>query len=199
MDSSSSNTTIRVIEQEHRCLAAVIRGMQHLTREIAGGGKAPDLKVFRAMLLYISEYPEKIHHPKEDHYLFGPLRARTNEVDRTIAQLETQHGQGERLARELEHALARYELLGSGAFNAFRDLVEQYVDFYFEHMKLEEEIILPAAKKYLTEEDWTTANIAFAANKDPLSGVEYRSGFDKLFSLITAITPAPFGVGPALE
>jgi len=199
MDNASSNTAIRVIQQEHSCLAAVIKGMQHFTRVIAAGGKAPDLKVFRAMLLYISEYPEKIHHPKEDHYLFAPLRARTHEVDDTIAKLEAQHGQGEHLVRELEHALARYELLGAGAFKEFRELVEQYTSFYFEHMTLEEEIIFPAAKKYLTVEDWTAANSAFGANMDPLSGLEHRNDFDKLFSLITAITPAPLGVGPALE
>lgn len=199
MESPALNAAIRIIRQEHHGLAAVIKAMRHFTRVIAESGKAPDLKVFRAMLLYISEYPEKVHHPKEDQYLFEPLRRRTHEVDDTIAKLETQHSEGERLVRELEHALTRYELLGPGSFAPFREMVEKYVSFYFEHMTMEEEIILPAARKYLTEEDWSAMANAFAANKDPLTDAGETDDFDRLFCLITTITPAPLGVGPELD
>lgn len=199
MESPASNIAIRVIREEHHCLAAVIKAMRHFVRIIAEGGKAPDFKVFRAMLLYISEYPEKIHHPKEDRFLFEPLRRRTSEADDAIARLEAQHAEGEKRVRELEHALTRYELLGPGQFKVFHDMVEQYASFYFEHMKIEEEIILPTAKKCLTEEDWSAMSREFAANSDPLSGLDNKEDFDRLFCLITTITPAPLGVGPALE
>jgi len=199
MKNPVSSNAVRIIHEEHQCLAAVIKAMRHFARLIAEGGKAPDLKVFRAMLLYISEYPEKIHHPKEDAYLFVPLRRRTAEAGDAIAKLEAQHAQGERMVRELEHALTRYELLGAGAFQAFHELVERYAGFYFEHMKLEEEVILPLARRVLTKEDWAEADKAFAANRDPLSGVAGMDDFDRLFRLIVTITPAPLGVGAAIE
>lgn len=199
MESPASSTAIRVIREEHHCLAAVIKAMRHFARSIAEGGKAPDLKVFRAMLLYISEYPEKIHHPKEDKYLFAPLRSRTSGVDDTIAKLETQHAEGEHLVRELEHALTRYELLGSTQFKLFYAMVERYASFYFEHMRLEEEVIIPAAKKCLTEEEWSAMGKTFAENRDPLVGLDSKEDFDRLFCLITTITPAPLGVGPVLD
>lgn len=199
MESPASNVAIRVIREEHHCLAAVIKAMRHFARIIAEGGKAPDLKVFRAMLLYISEYPEKVHHPKEDKYLFTPLRGRTNEVDDAIAKLEAQHAEGEHLVRELEHALTRYELLGPVQFQPFYEMVERYASFYFEHMRLEEEIIIPVAKKCLAEDEWAAMSKTFAENKDPLAGLDSKDDFDRLFCLITTITPAPLGVGPALE
>jgi hemerythrin-like domain-containing protein len=199
MGSPASNAAIRVIREEHHCLAAVIKAMRHFARSIADGGKAPDLKVFRAMLLYICEYPEKIHHPKEDRYLFAPLRRHTNEVDEVIATLEVQHEEGEHLVRELEHALTRYELLGQSHYAAFHDMVEKYSAFYFEHMRMEEEVILPAAKKWLSEQEWTEMGKTFAENRDPLASLNNKDDFDRLFCLITTITPAPLGVGPALE
>lgn len=198
MPASAANTAIRIIQSEHSCLSAVIKGMRHFVRNIADGGKSPDLKVFRAMVFYICEYPEQIHHPKEDQHLFARLRRRTAEVDGTLAILESQHAEGERLVRKLEHALMRYELFGTTAFPQFAALVERYADTYFQHMEMEERIVLPAAKEYLAEEDWDAIAEAFSENRDPLASVGSEAEFDKLFTLITAITPAPIGVGPEL-
>jgi len=193
------HTTIRAIQEEHDCLAAIINGMRHFVRQIETTGKAPDLKVFRAMLLYISEYPEKVHHPKEDHYLFARLRQRSPTAAAVIAELELQHAQGEALVHGLEHALLRYEFLGDSAFPAFAKLVDSYAEFYFQHMKLEENLILPAANESFSADDWAAVDAAFAQNNDPLLGGGYGKEYEKLFSLITTITPAPIGVGPALE
>ncbi|UUZ68301.1 hemerythrin domain-containing protein [Polaromonas sp. P2-4] len=150
------------------------------------------------MLYYIREYPEQVHHPKEDQYLFARLRDRTSKLDETLAELESQHTQGEALVRELERALTRYELEGSSAFLAFRDLVEKYAKFYFSHMRLEEEVILPAARRLLTPEDWTVVDAAFAGNRDPFAGADLKGGLEKLFLLIVNIIPAPDGLGPAI-
>ncbi|MEO6351983.1 MAG: hemerythrin domain-containing protein [Burkholderiaceae bacterium] len=193
----SNHIAICVIEDEHNRLSAVILGMQHFVRAIRKGKKAPDPKVFRAMLEYISEYPHKIHHPKEDQYLFALLRGRTNQLNHTLDELESQHTQGMSQLRALEYALTRYELEGAAAFQPFFDMVETYAQFYSDHMRLEEDVILPAAIRFLMPDDWAVIDAQFAANEDPLAGSEYKESFDKLFSLIVNITPAPIGRGPA--
>jgi hypothetical protein len=100
---------LRIVREEHERLAAVVHGMRYLMRAMREKAVQPDLRVFRAMLLYISEYPERLHHPKEDQYLFAPLRQRTHAHDATLAELESQHASGEALVRRLEHLLLRYE------------------------------------------------------------------------------------------
>lgn len=194
----SSHAAIKSIQADHDLLSAVIQAMVQIVRGIEKGGKAPDLKVFRAMLFYIREYPEKLHHPKEDHFLFPIVRRRAHEVDHAIAELEAQHTLGDRLVLQLEHALARYELEGKPAFEPFYLMVEQYAGFYSAHMHLEEDKILATAAEVLTEEDWITLDAAFANNNDPLIGSQYKEGLDKLFSLIVNLAPAPIGVGPTL-
>lgn len=192
-----SQVAIRIIQEEHDLLQAVIQGMLYVVRNIASGGPIPDLKVLRAMLFYIKEYPEKIHHPKEDRYLFARLRERTNQANATLAELESQHKRGNALVAALEHALARYELIGASAFQAFSDMVEGYAAFYKGHMRLEEDDILPMAVQMLTPDDWKIINDAFSSNADPLTGGEHRQELEKLFSLIVNIAPPPIGVGPS--
>ncbi len=197
MRQPATHQATRIVQEEHDRLSAVIQGMLHYVRAIKNGAKTPDLKVFRAMLFYICEYPEKVHHPKEDNYFFALLRKRTDVVNDTLAELESQHAGGDALVRELEHALTRYELQGDVAFPAFNELAERYGKFYFHHMRLEEDQIIPAADKFLTAEDWQVVDAAFATNQDPLAGTTEREAFDKLFALIVNITPAPIGLGPA--
>jgi hypothetical protein len=57
--------SVDIIQQEHEHLSAVIQGMLYFVRAIKMGGTPPDLKVFRAMLYYITEYPEKFITPKK--------------------------------------------------------------------------------------------------------------------------------------
>lgn len=177
----SNHIAIRAIQDEHDQLSAVIHGMQYFVRAINKGETAPDPRVFRAMLLYISEYPEKVHHPKEDQYLFARLRERTNQVNQTLDELESQHMQGESQLRALEHALTHYELEGAAAFQSFSDMVESYAKFYFSHMGLEEDVVLPAAIKFLTPDDWAVIDAQFAANEDPLAGGETRRASTSCF------------------
>ena len=194
MKTPALHPTTRIIQQEHQRLGAVIHAMLHFVRAIGNGDNAPPFKVFRAMLLYIADFPEKMHHPKEDG-LFALLKKRTATVDDTIAGLEAQHAQGEALVRNLEHQLTRYELHGGAAADTFLKAVEDYAAFYFGHMRVEEEIILPAIDKFLTSEDWYEADRAFAVNE---ASADMES-FEQLFSMIANITPAPIGLGEAID
>lgn len=190
MRTTALHPTTRIIQQEHQRLGAVIRAMLHFVRGIGEGGSAPPLKVFRAMLLYIADFPETMHHPKEDQ-LFALLQKRTSAVDDVVAELERQHAGGEALVRKLEHQLTRYELQGGAAGDAFFKAVEAYAAFYFGHMRVEEEIILPAIDKFLTPDDWHEADTAFTANESSAD----NASFERLFSMIANITPAPIGLG----
>lgn len=193
------HTALRIVREEHERLAAVVHGMRYLVRSIAEKAAQPDLKVFRAMLLYISEYPEQLHHPKEDRLLFKPLRGLTHEHDATLAELEAQHANGEAMVRRLEHLLLRYEFGGEREFAPFAEQVEFCADFYFRHMRTEEEVIFPALRAHFSQANWDEADRGFIANRDPLAGTDLKQGFERLFTVIVSITPAPLGLGPALQ
>lgn len=194
---TATHAATRLIQEDHERLSAVMHAMRYFVRAIAEGGKAPACKVFRAMLLYIVDYPEQVHHPKEE-VLFDLLQQRTGSVDGEIAQLRSQHLRGEAMVRDLEHKLTQYELAPAAGIAPFSGAVETYVQFSFDHMRLEEEAVLPAADRCLTAEDWDAVDLAYRGSGDPLAGTAYNEGFDKLFSLIVNLTPPPIGVGPAI-
>ena len=89
------STALNIIRDEHRSIAAVLHGMQHLVRRMRERGTKVDPKVFRAMLYYLDTFTERMHHPKEDRYLFDPLRRRGAGPDSLIAELERDHAEGE--------------------------------------------------------------------------------------------------------
>ncbi|TGN97420.1 hemerythrin domain-containing protein [Burkholderia sp. USMB20] len=189
MSSLGPRAAITVILREHERLSAVVEGMRRYVHLLAGGKPVPGLMVFRAMLYYIREYPEQIHHPKEERYLFAPLRDVASEFDGVIDELETQHARGDGMLTNLEHALTRYELKGAPALAALVALVDEYAEFYSDHRFTEETLILPAARRLLSNEDWAELDLAFGANRDPFDGVKLEADLGKLFSMIVNAIP----------
>ena len=188
---------IRIIQDEHRSLAAVLHGMLYLVREIREHGAKPDFAVLRAMVYYIDAFPERFHHPKEDRYLFRLLRIRCQDALPLLERLETEHRAGAEKIRLLEQALARYEEGGTKEFPAFAAAVEAYAAFHWDHMHAEEKQLLPLAEKHLTSGDWEAIDAAFTGNTDPLFGTGPGKEYDKLFRRIVNLAPPPIGVGPA--
>jgi nucleotide-binding universal stress UspA family protein/hemerythrin-like domain-containing protein len=191
VQAAAYSVPVTTIRDEHRSLAAVINGLEYLVREARERGTAPEFPLLRAMLAYIKGFSEKLHHPKENAYLFRKLRSRTGDFNETLDELERQHVTGSRLVAELEQALDRYEVNPEKAFAGFATAVDRYAEAEWPHMMLETKVIIPAAQKYLTDEDWNEVAEAFAENGDPRftfdAGEEYR----QLFTRILNLAPEP--------
>jgi nucleotide-binding universal stress UspA family protein/hemerythrin-like domain-containing protein len=180
---------LAIIREEHRSLAAVIHGLEYLVRETRERGAAPQFPLLRAILHYIKAFPEALHHPKEDTYLFAKLRLRTPEFNDTLDELERQHVSGSKLVAAMDAALSRYEADPAGGFGGFADAVKRFATHEWEHMILETKVILPAAQKYLTAEDWSEIGKAFAQHGDPRFNVDADEEFRHLFSSILNVAP----------
>ena len=187
---------INIILDEHRSLAAVLHGMLYLVREIRSGKLTPDFKLLGAMVYYIEAFPERYHHPKEDGYLFRLLRLRNPAAGVTLDRLHEEHRAGEVRIRELARALRAYEHGGADKFPPFAAAVESYAAFHWEHMRAEEDHILPLAREHLTQADWQEIDDAFAGHTDPMLGASAGDEYDALFRRIVHLAPPPIGVGP---
>ena len=194
--SPASRRALAIIRGEHRSLAAVLWSLEPLI-ERADPGTGPDLELLSMMVDYIEGFPERCHHPKEDEYLFKAVRARTHVADELLETLALEHARGERMIHELRHALALYRVAGETARPQLASLVAAYATFHWEHMRKEEEVILPLAQRVLEEEDWKTIEAAFSGNADPLSpaGAAATGPYGKLLDLITQQAPDPIGFG----
>lgn len=187
---------IKVIQEEHTALAAMLRSMLMMLDR--GPGDEPEnfFDVMRAMLFYIDEFPERLHHPKESDLLFPRVARHSPQVMTVVEQLERDHMKGETAVRELQHLLLAWELMGEGRRKRFEDELRRYIDFYLDHMRLEETVIIPEARKVLDEGDWKALDEAFLSNADPLVNPSLRDpAYDRLFTRIVMRAPSPVGLG----
>ena len=187
--------TLNIIRDEHRSIAAILHGMEYLVQRIRARRKKVDPRVFHAMLYYLDTFSERMHHPKEDKYLFKAMRERSAEADALIADLEEDHARGEESLRRLAQSLIRYEEGGEQEFPAFEREVENFVRNYRDHMRKEEDLLFPLAQKVLTIVDWAMIDIAFGENRDPLAVGRDARDFDKFFDRIVELAPPPIGLG----
>jgi hemerythrin-like domain-containing protein len=191
-----THESIRIIRDEHAALAAMLRSLLMMVERGPGDASGQYFDVLRAMLFYIDEFPERLHHPKESELLFPKVARVAAQAAAAIERLERDHQRGESAVRELQHQLLAWELLGESRRADFESAARAYVQFYLDHMHLEEREILPAAEKSLGAQDWAELDAAFASNCDPLTGKYPRDpSFDRLFTRIVMIAPEPIGLG----
>jgi hemerythrin-like domain-containing protein len=187
--------SIRIIQDEHRSITAIIEGLRQVLAEVEAGRAAPDFDLLYAMFRYIEAFPERLHHPKEDDFLFARLRLRRPDAAPLLDALHAEHVHGRQAFAELRAALDLYRQ-DLQTLPAFVERVERYSHFHWRHMRREEDEVLPLAAEALTGEDWAAIDAAFASNDDPVVGVSASREFRALFRRIVALAPPPLGVGP---
>lgn len=186
---------LTIIKDEHRTLAAVLQGLLYLNEQVRKAEQKPDFALLKSMLDYIVAFPDRLHHPKEDEYVYRVLRERAPGAAAVLDELQDDHRRGPDLTQSMVDALAAWGR-DAKAFEAFAQSVSRYADFQWAHMRKEEDVILPIAEKALLPADWTEINAAFRSNADPLVGVDTQREFRELFRRVVTLMPAPMGLGP---
>lgn len=184
LTSPRMDSAIAIIQNEHRSLAAVVHAMQHLMREQRAGHGTADPALLEAMLAYLINIPVALHHPKEENYLFARLAQRTDAGNEAISELSEQHRDEHGLIADLTTSLSAWESRGDLSFEQLRLAVDRYAEALWQHMNLEEKVILPLARQHLTEADWQEIDKAFSENGDPRFDQHLDGEYKKLFSQI---------------
>ncbi len=200
----SSHPTLRIIRNEHAVLIAVLRSIDLLLTECRRHARVPDFTVLRAMLYYIDQFPERVHHPKESELLFPKIRQRTASLDDVLERLDADHARSHAAVRELEHDVLELEMMSEAADSEsrllrFETAVRAYAASYLEHIRAEEIQILPLAERVLSPADWAELDAAFIQNRDPLTLHDTEDPFRPLFLKILTTLPSPIGLGPAVD
>ena len=158
------NRAVMILHDEHRSLVAVLKSLEKHVAEVIAGTTPTDYPFYSAMLAYLKTFPEILHHPKEDQFLFRRLRARCPSVNALLDELEEQHRIGALQLAALHTTLAAAS--AQDHIDAFAEALSAYAESQRAHIRVEEEQILPLAERELTTEDWAYVNAAFAVNRD---------------------------------
>jgi branched-chain amino acid transport system ATP-binding protein len=166
--------------------------MEALLARWGGAASDVDFMLFEAMLLYVENVPDHVHHPKEDAVLFPALMRHAIGGKQLVDELEHDHARGRVMLAALHDALRACRAGGIGGFDRLRQGVGQFAKFYDEHMWREEQQLLPLAVAHLPAEDWQCVERAFSENAVGFSA-ELANDYRRLFQCIAELMPSPLG------
>ncbi len=167
--SDSKSQAINIIRAEHRALGAVINNIKAMLQEVQTQRMSMDFRLFWAMVYYIAAFPDRLHHPKEDDWLFARLKQRTALADELINTLQNQHQAEPAALAGIRRDLGNFEAGVPGSLEALQATVANYADFTWTHLRTEENELLPLAEAHLLASDWDAIAQAFAQNADQVS------------------------------
>lgn len=178
---SVAEAAIGIIKDEHRAIAAVVNGLRRQADRLRDEAAQPDLDFLAALVHYIRTFPDVLHHPKEEQYLFDRLARRSGEVAGLIASLENEHRDG---AAQIAAIAELIRAVGTDALRRgeLAAAIDRFADSQWQHLNAEEKLILPAARRHLTEDDWRDIEAAFRQNGDCRVGSERDAAFRQLFA-----------------
>ena len=169
------------IAEEHKY---VLRLLVLLEKEahILCEGKPADMECMSHILNYITHYPDKYHHPKEE-LIFDRMVNANKETQRIIRSLRKGHDHvgetGQAVADEIAlvattNSKRKREALGKHTLS--------YIHGLRDHIRLEETKIFTPALELLSEADWLAIDKEIKPIIDPVFGKNHNSEHKMLLS-----------------
>ena len=177
------SNVIAALERDHANIAKLLDILESeiLAIEV---GKTPDYPLLQDIMRYMTQYPDRFHHPKED-LIFVQLLKREPGVRDDVEDLLEEHISIALAGQEFDRLLRTSavdsvevrEQLGASGFAYIRALRE--------HMLKEERKLFALAKAIFTKEDWQVIDEAVKAIDDPLFDEMTADDYQRLYWLIT--------------
>jgi len=164
--------------EDHANFARLLDLLQGELESFHWAGK-PDHRLMLDVMTYMTQYPDKFHHPAEE-LAFAKALMRDPRLAGSIEALKEEHvtlrQSGEALLEQLEAILneaiiARAEVEASGL---------NYIRSLRRHMRREEAEVFPAVGRVLRPADWAKIDEAMEHRPDPLFGPTVEARFRTL-------------------
>lgn len=173
-----ASMTLNLLRREH---AQSTKLREILERQIAcfGAGEAVDYVIILGVIEYCLEFPDQCDHPEED-LIIRKLWKRNAAAAQAFGDLEGEHANLAGLTREFAAAVRR--VLSGAELPRPRIMVlaKEFIDTYRQHMKMEEVIFIPAAKRALTSQDWAEIDARMVDRSHLLSAEQINEEFQTL-------------------
>jgi hemerythrin-like domain-containing protein len=157
------------LRQDHANFALMLNAIDREVDIICEGG-SPNLELLKDIALYFRTYLDTYHHAKED-YVYGLLMLHMPKFGTNALSVLENH-RGLAMGTEcFEQALKSFNRNDQTARETLCRELRAFVSHEREHLKAEDDIIFPAAERWLRAEHWAEID-RFGASKDNLKREE---------------------------
>jgi len=180
---NAPDTALQLLLEDHKALSDVIEALEVRLPEISR--RDPEtLDLLANLIDYIAEYPDQVHHPREDRIIERLIDKGLTPSERIIVELTvTQHAElgaaTARMAVDIDAVLAKAQDAGPQLEHDTRI----YLAMQKEHMRREEQQLFPVALRLFTATDWAEIEASETAVPDPLK----ESRLDRYASLLALL------------
>ena len=174
---------IAALDRDHANVAKLLSLLESeiLAIEV---GKTPDYPLLQGIMRYMTQYPDRFHHPKEE-LIFAKLLKHEPGARADVDDLLEEHTSIGLAGRKFDKLVRTSgfdsvevrEQLGSAGF--------AYIYALRKHMVKEEKKLFALAKLVLTKQDWQVIDEEADAIEDPLFGAVIADKYQRLYRLIT--------------
>jgi len=176
---------IQVIDQlrrDHRNMGVILDIVEE-EMSVYSESRVPDFDVLRLIAEYALNYPDLVHHPKED-LIFERLVARDPDAHPIVGHLAEEHRRLADLTRRFASAIADAAQDAELPREWLDSLTREYLMANRFHMQVEEQHFLPRAMAILTDEDWAAINERARPADDPVFGEKVTDAYLRLHERI---------------
>ncbi len=164
------------LRTDHRNMALSLDLLDLETERLAAFGE-PDYDFVQDILVYMTEYPVIVHHPKED-LIYRHLRSLHPDIDDDLKRVETDHrlieDSGLKLKNDIQANSAGAKLNHDEIIANLR----QYIEQLREHMCWEEKNLFTLADE-VPSDDWSAIVFRNDEIGDPLFGPQVERKYRK--------------------
>ncbi len=167
---------------DHRNMALLLDLLDTEIDKLAAS-EEPDYGLVRDIMLYVTEYPDVVHHPKED-IVFRHLKSLRPEIRTDLERVETDHQYLEDSGLKLKNDM---EAISNGAKLDRNELIEKfhhYMEQLREHMYWEEINLFSLADELQRYGDWSEVVLKNNEISDPVFGSWVERKYCRLLAKI---------------
>ncbi len=174
--------TISELHSQHGNFARLLAVLRDELDTLSRDG-SPDYGVMRDVMLYMTTFPDRFHHPKEDLVFESALTVEPS-LESTVRTLSLEHeqilGKGRRLLQHLEFVVSGHVI----PRDAIETLGWEYVAAMYRHMKTEEMGMFRVADQILKPAHWVMIEQAAGSAQDPVFGPAVGADFARLYEIV---------------
>jgi hemerythrin-like domain-containing protein len=170
------------LQRDHRNMRALLDIIEE-ELEALRGGRAPDFDLLAMIMEYTLNYPQMVHHRREDA-LYRLLLQRDPNASAGVDDLILEHVNLAGLTQRFAAAIANVARGVGLQREWFDSLARQYLARNRAHMEREEHDIFPRVLAALTDADWSDLDDNRKTSGDPIFGEKVAASYERLYQRI---------------